>query len=766
MTAFKPRRTGGVLLMLLAASLTASATAGPNEFTLTRAVPDDVFLCITGRHNPERQFLDEYWGEVFEAFTHSGVGEDFMALLATLIGGDQMTEVQRVKGRALELIAGVNWEQLGAGELVFAERFASPVETRGGGISVGPPDLVWMSRSSQGTAENYQGLVAILEALVEEINKAADGAVPAVERGQRHGTDLASARLVKVNDVYFTLTVGQREDVVLITFGLGDRMLNEVLGLLAGEGTANAIRDNPRYAAALAKLPPAEDGFTFFDMQAMLRPIRTLLDNVIEREKRGGPNDVVLNSKKEGPAFKLCMQAWKVYEQKDYAKGLELVEQAYEIAPSDSRVLYYLACFHALNGNDEQALRFLGQSVEGGFYCPKHITWDPDLETIREDARYTAALALAREKAAQFGSQKAASEAAVVHHLVTRLMDAVILDYIAASESTDGYSTRIESLAVLVPDAKSRPIYPVFAGRPPLTQFDRYLPQETLSFSVSNGLDFGALYDFLEETVQQAGPKGEELLAMWAGVQASIGLDVKKDVLSWIEGGLITVTLDDGQGSVWLIKVTDEQVAREKVTAALDFLSTQLAELATQNPMLAMMAVTRSPTQHDQLEGFENLHFAMSPRPIVWGTADQYLIFATSADAVALCLNTAKGTHPNIRENARAMQEAVVPTGPFSSVTLTDQRKFGQELAAGIGMVSMMSGMMGAFIPDPDARPIIQKIAGMLAKLTPVVSKIDFYKSTATQTTFDGQAWHTQTVTHYVSPEERRPKTTQPTPTQ
>ena len=73
----------------------------------------------------------------------------------------------------------------------------------------------------------------------------------------------------------------------------------------------------------------------------------------------------------------------------------------------------------------------------------------------------------------------------------------------------------------------------------------------------------------------------------------------------------------------------------------------------------------------------------------------------------------------------------------------------------GIGMVSMMSGMVTMAIPDPEIRPVVAKIAGMLSKLTPVVRKIDFYKSTATQTTFDGQAWHTRAATHYVSPEER-----------
>ena len=169
-----------------------------------------------------------------------------------------------------------------------------------------------------------------------------------------------------------------------------------------------------------------------------------------------------------------------------------------------------------------------------------------------------------------------------------------------------------------------------------------------------------------------------------------------------------------------------------------------------------MLGVRTSPVEHEQLEGFQNLHFAMSPRPAVWGVVDGYLMLGSSADAVALCLATAKGDHPNIRDNARAMSEAVVPAGPFASVSLTDRRGLGEELASGLGIASMVSGMIGTFVPEPKLRPVLAKISGMLGKLTPVVRKIDFYKSEATHTTFDGRMWRTRAMTHYSSPAERK----------
>ena len=284
------------------------------------------------------------------------------------------------------------------------------------------------------------------------------------------------------------------------------------------------------------------------------------------------------------------------------------------------------------------------------------------------------------------------------------------------------------------------------------------MPREAVSFSVSGGFDIGELYKFLEDSFRLFGPKGEELLAKWGEIQKKLGVDVQKDVVGWIDGGFISVTLADGRGSVWLFKVTNEQVAREKVGAAVDFFSTKLMEAVAKNPELAaiaMLSVQTSPAEHEQLEGFQNLHFAMSPQPAVWGVAEGYLIFGSSADAAALCLATARGDHPSIRDNARAMSEALVPTGPFASVALTDRRNLGEELAVGMGVGSMVCGMLGAIVPEPQARSAISKISGMLAKLTPVVRKIDFYKSSASHTTFDGQTWRSRGVTHYFSPTER-----------
>ncbi|MCK4341538.1 MAG: tetratricopeptide repeat protein [Phycisphaerae bacterium] len=864
---------GGLAAALLLAAVTVPTHAEERRFTFADAVPNDVFLFAAEQHNPEREFLDCYWDEVFDALVQCGVGEDLLKLIGSFLDADQIAEVERLKQRASELLAGVDWEQLVGREMAFAERLRPPVQTPGGGINMGPPDMVWLFRGSgEGADQNFAGLVAILDSVVEEINRAIGEEMLVVEKTQALGVQVAAVNLFAQlpGAPPMLVSVVQREEVVLIA--MGEQMLADVLGLLNGSSSKQALADDPRFKAAFAQLPPAEDSMMFFNMQALLKPLGDLaelgiaaagsphdyynntgksaeanelsgqalaayqqgdfkqalalvkqaheaapndslvlynlacfsalvgetdealtwLDKAVDagfhapdkiavdsdlESLRGDPRyeaalakaaklatphfaaDVILNSVKSGEAHELNMQAWEAYEEQDYEKALELVEQAYELAPQDSRVLYYLACFHALLGHEDKALDFLEDAVAGGFYSPRQIAKDPDLKNIRGDERYEAALAAAKKNAAQAGEKKAAGKVEVIKQLTDRLMNAVgILDYVAVVESTDGFSVQTESVAVLVPDARERPIYPVFCKADQLTDFDRFLPAETMSFSVSGGIDLGELYTFLEDSFLVAGPFGEELLAQWEEIQTEIGLDVRKDILDWIDGGYVSVTLEGDEGSVWLIKVTDEQVAREKITAALEFLSKNLTEAVAKDPslaMLAMLSIRTSPVQHERLEGFEHLHFGMSPEPMVWGVAEGHLIFGTSDDVVALCLATADGAHAGIRENQRAMSEAIVPAGPFTSVTLTDQRKLGEELAMGIGMVSMVSGMMTMAIPDPEIRPVISKIAGMLAKLTPVVRKIDFYKSTANHTTFDGQAWHTHMVTHYVSPAER-----------
>lgn len=60
----------------LLACLPASAQTDLSKFPLAKAFPADAFVAVATRANPERKFLDEYWGEVTTAFMDSGILQD------------------------------------------------------------------------------------------------------------------------------------------------------------------------------------------------------------------------------------------------------------------------------------------------------------------------------------------------------------------------------------------------------------------------------------------------------------------------------------------------------------------------------------------------------------------------------------------------------------------------------------------------------------------------------------------------------------------
>ena len=852
--------------------ITSSATSG-DRMTLAGTVPNDVFLFAAQRHSPEPGFLDRYWGEVFDALADSGVGNDLIDLFTLLLDEKQSVELERIKNRMSRLIDGVDWQRLPGQEFVFAERFDPPESISDQHPPLMMANLIFISRGSvDGVAENYAGLVEILEAIVEEINKAAGTEGLAIERYRHKGANVASVNLLAMvpGAPQLPLSVAKRDDILIIAFR--EHLFADTLDLMDGGGSKKPIGDDPRFKSACAKLPPAGDSLVFFDAQALLNPLRSFLDTIVGmigmpgdvilntgnnpqannltakalnayrrgdfekalalteqayevapedsivnynmacfsalsgkqdkalvwlrkaveqgfhapkkitadsdlRSLRDHPKfkaavdlaaemagksrvkDVVLNSASSGEVVRLRMQVRLAYEKNDYEQGLKLIEQAYAIAPRDSQVLYIMGCLHTLLGHEDKGLEHLEQAVEAGFYCPKHIAKDSDWKSVRDNKRFKTVLHMARDKAAKQVAGQTGGNTVIVKHLIERVADAIgILDCSATVMFTEGYSVRTESVTLLVDDARDRPIYPVIARSPCENDFARYLPQETNSFQMANSWDLSKLYEFLEDSLRTAGPQGEELLKKWGALQEEIGCNLQRDVFDWIDGAYISVTLADGAGDVLFLKVTDEQLAREKISAALAFVANDLPGLIARRPMfatLAMLSLQTSPAQHPQLEGFENIYFAISPQPTVWGVTDGYLIFGTTDEAVALCLATAKGEYPGIRENSRVMSEALIPTGPYTSVSLIDQRGMGEELAEGIGIATMVTGMLGASVPDPQARSVVGKITGMLQKLTPVVRKIDFYKSTASYSTFDGQMWQHHAVTHYFSPEER-----------
>lgn len=756
----------GVAALMASLVVTTVGLAGERSlerFSLVSAVPGDVFMVTAGRHNPEGEFLCNYWSEVQTAFMDSGILGDAFGLVSEYLfraegdpTGEERAEMNRVVERAKELVRGVDWRGLSRGEAVFAMRMSGPI-AHGSNVNVTLPDYVWIFRTDKETAEkNFAGLRNIAEAVQSEVNNASSRKVLTLVHSPAGAVKRCCLTVQPEGQTKPVFGVGvamPKDDVIVLS--IGEDMLDEVLALLDGKPGKPPVSEDARFLAAFEKLPDAEDSLFFFDMKQMVAWFDQFV-SIAVKEGSASPLDRIVNARFNERANKLNDDALNAYRRGDMPKALELIKQAHDVAPTDSLIMYNLACFSALNQKKAEALDWLVKSVDGGFYSPEWIREDADLECLRGEPRFQAAANKAAEMAKTVKGGDART--AAVRSLAQRLSSVPgMVDHVAAVEYTREHSVYKDALTVLAADVEKLPFYPVFGERRISEDFARFLPFETTSYSMSAGVDMARLYAFVEETFRAFGEKGQALWQKWTDLQQTFDFDMREDVLDWLSGEIITVHLqpDSGPaGVVMMVKVRDEEVAREKAAAALAFCSGKINALAEKNPMMTMFAVRTEPSTHEMLNGFTRLSVAMSPVPMTWGVRDGYLMVGTENAVGAVCA-TAAGKHANIRTNTRIMKETVVPEGPFTSASYSDLTELGNELGAALQGISMGIGMATMSIPNPEARQAVGRIVTMIGKLGPVVRKIDFFKSSAACTARVGNAYHTRYVMHFKSPAER-----------
>ena len=165
--------------------------------------------------------------------------------------------------------------------------------------------------------------------------------------------------------------------------------------------------------------------------------------------------------------------------------------------------------------------------------------------------------------------------------------------------------------------------------------------------------------------------------------------------------------------------------------------------------MLNMMIPEITPMDDERLPGFHTV--AMGGQPVmIWGVTEGHLVLGSDGDSVMMCLDTARGEHQSVRANEELMSRLIVPEGEFSSISYTDQRDLGQDISGILGAISMAGMMVPMMIPDPTGQKLAAKALGIVGKLSPVAAELDFFISTSSYTTFDGKAWVTHQVTHYL----------------
>lgn len=105
-------------------------------------------------------------------------------------------------------------------------------------------------------------------------------------------------------------------------------------------------------------------------------------------------------------------RAWRAaYDDKDWARAIKVGLKLTLLVPDNSTHEYNLACAYALHGDVESAAAWAQKSAYSGFSDLHLITTDPDLNNIRNDPSYKAALKIVARnssKALELFKQQAA----------------------------------------------------------------------------------------------------------------------------------------------------------------------------------------------------------------------------------------------------------------------------------------------------------------------------------------------------------------------
>lgn len=245
----------------------AAPTVEKQKFTLGRFIPQDCWLYVHGVHNPERDFIDEHWGRVFNALKGTGIGDEIKTLIFSGAPVEQRAQVEEGWSTAVRLLEGVRWGDLVSREMVFAERLTNVM-----------PDIIFLCRSAP---ESVESNVAGFKAILQQIAVLTSGKLSLSEI-PLHGVQTLRLGAPEIPIAFFVI---RHEDVVGLV--LGEKAAHEVTAMLSGEKSEGSILENPRVRKALEEVPAAEDEVGYFDIKMLMENLDGIFAMAFQKAGEG-----------------------------------------------------------------------------------------------------------------------------------------------------------------------------------------------------------------------------------------------------------------------------------------------------------------------------------------------------------------------------------------------------------------------------------------------------------------------------------------------
>lgn len=258
------------LVMLLAVAQSVSAA---DTVDIRRGAPEDVFLVVYGKHNPERDFQQQYYEEVWKTVQETQIVDRIVKIVTSRMKDEDLDKAKAVVDELRGAVEPIDLKGLAAAqEIVYAQQMImAPMPTS--------QHLV-VARLTPEVAKSTVDGITNLFGLVE---KYTDGQIPVVETKEG---EVKIFTLGLPAPAPYQPTVAQLGEVFV--FCTSQELLEKSLKMLTG-GEGKSKFDDPRLAEALKQLPEAEDSVVFYDGKTQFETLRGL-GSFIQSVGGGDPN--------------------------------------------------------------------------------------------------------------------------------------------------------------------------------------------------------------------------------------------------------------------------------------------------------------------------------------------------------------------------------------------------------------------------------------------------------------------------------------------
>ena len=280
-------------------ALAAGALAkGIDDFTLTKAIPADVFVAIHTRGHDGQAWLNKQLARLTEEVEKARFDRDVKRMIKKLVQENaedaDVAKFDEQWQKVSDLLAAVEWFKLAEREYAFCMRFGEII-----------PEFVSLMQPPADKAQsNFEGLAGLLKALagLDETEFKLDSDTQG---------DLSTHRLSVPNAPFpMVLTLAKYKEVIAI--GFGPTLVEQSLALLSGK-EGKTLASTPRFQDAFKKVAAPTDAAAFTDVKALLGQLRRVIDTAMKmaeghmpKEGEPGYDEAVKGKKIPGKIFDMC----------------------------------------------------------------------------------------------------------------------------------------------------------------------------------------------------------------------------------------------------------------------------------------------------------------------------------------------------------------------------------------------------------------------------------------------------------------------------